>query len=106
VRPAYYRRQSCQLVQSFKLSRPVFGGVRRHALGISFNLRRAADVAVEVRRRGRVIARFARRGYPAQRTIRLRLAAERVRRRGDVTVTLSATRTGVTETQTLTARRL
>ena len=38
------RRQSCQLVQAFKLTRPVFGGRRPRALGISFNLLRSAEI--------------------------------------------------------------
>ena len=106
VRPQYYRRQSCQLVEAFKLTRPVFGGRERRGLGISFNLRRASDVEVVVRQGGRVIRRFPKRRYVARRTIRLRLASGHARRRGDVKVTLKATRTGATETQTLTARRL
>jgi hypothetical protein len=106
VRPQFYRRESCRLLAAAKLTRPVFGGRSQRALGISFNLRRAGEVAVDVRQRGRVIARFPKRAYVAGRTIRLRLGAARVRRRGDVTVTLRATRTGAAETQTLTARRL
>lgn len=106
VRPQYYRRQACKLVEAYKLTRPVFGGRGRRGLGISFNLSRQADVTVEVRQRGRVIRRFPRRRSIARRTIRLRLASVAARRRGDITVTLRAIRTGVSETQTLTARKL
>ena len=106
VRPQFYRRTPCQLLETAKLSRPVFGGRRKLALGVSFRLNRAADVAVEVRQRGRVVARFPKRAYVAGRTIRLRLASSRVRRRGDVQVVLRATRTGQAVTQTITARRL
>jgi hypothetical protein len=73
---------------------------------VSFRLNKAAKVAVEVRQRGRVVARFPKRDYVAGRTIRLRLASSRVRRRGDVQVVLRATRTGQAVTQTITARRL
>jgi hypothetical protein len=106
IRPQYYRRQSCQLVQAFKLTRPVFGGRRPRALGISFNLLRSAEVEVEVRQRGRVIRRYPKRRYVANRTVRFRMPSRQARRRGDVTVTIRATRTGQTETQTLTARKL
>ena len=102
----FYRRTPCALVESTKLSRPVFGSRRKVALGISFRLNRAADVAVQIRRKGKVVARFAKRGYPAGRTIRLRLPARRVKGRGDVKVRIIATRTGEASTQTLTARRL
>ncbi len=61
---------------------------------------------IEVRQRGKVVARVPGRSYPAGRAIRLRIAANRVPRRGDVKVTMRATRTGRSATQTLTARRL
>ena len=105
-RPAFYRRTPCQLVETAKLSRPVFGSRRKLALEVSFRLNRAADVAVELRQRGRVVTRVRKRGYAAGRTIRLRVAPSRVRRRGDVRVVLRVTRTGETVTQTLTAKRL
>jgi len=106
VRPAFYRRTPCQLVETAKLSQPVFGSRRKLAIEVSFRLNQAADVAVELRQRGRVVARFPKRAYVAGRTIRLRVAPSRVRRRGEVQFVLKATRTGQSVTQTLTARRL
>ncbi|HEV2999758.1 MAG TPA: hypothetical protein VGW75_03375 [Solirubrobacteraceae bacterium] len=106
LRPQFYRRIPCALAETFKLSRPVFGGRRRTPLGVSFRLNQAADVEIEVRQGGRVVARVPRRTYLAGRTIRLRIAASRVPRRGDVRVTMRAVRTGRSATHTLTARRL
>jgi hypothetical protein len=105
LRPQYYRRIPCGLAETFKLSRPVFGGTRKTPLGVSFRLNQQADVAIEVRRRGRVVARRAGRSYPAGRTIRLRFAAAEVPR-GDVVVVMRATRPGRAATQRLGARRL
>jgi hypothetical protein len=106
VRPQFYRRTPCQLVETFKLSRPVFGGRRGTPLGISFRLNQQATVEITVRQRGRVVARIPGRTYVAGRTVRLQLSARRVPRRGEVRVTMEATRTGRSTTQTLAARRL
>ena len=46
----FYRRASCDLVPSYKLSRPVFGGTVDRNLGISYRTARAAQVAVTVLR--------------------------------------------------------
>jgi hypothetical protein len=105
VRPVFYRREPCGLVESARLTRPVFGGSRRTPLRISFRLNQSARVAIEARRGSRVVARLPTRNYVAGRTIRLRIDARDVPR-GEVTVTLRATRTGRTATHTLTARRL
>jgi hypothetical protein len=80
LRPDFYRRTSCATLTSYKLERPVFGGRRSRALGISFRLARAGQVTVEVRRAGRLVRRF---GPTARRTgvtHRVRLPAERLRR--------------------------
>jgi hypothetical protein len=106
VRPAFYRRVPCALVETFKLSRPVFGGRRNTRLGVSFRLNQAADVEVVARQGGRVVARFPKRGYPAGRTIRLRLAANRIPKRGTVRFTLTATRPGASTTSAVAARKL
>ena len=53
-----------------------------------------------------MVTRFPKRPYVPGRTIRLRVAPSKVRRRGDVQFVLRATRTGKSVTQTLTARRL
>ena len=106
LRPAFYRRVPCGLVETFKLSRPVFGGRRRTRLGISFRLNQQAEVAIEVRQRGRKVTEFEERSYPAGRTIRLRLAARHVPRRGNVRVVMRATRPGRSVTQSVRARKL
>jgi hypothetical protein len=106
LRPVFYRRTPCALVETFKLSRPVFGGSRGTGLGVTFRLNQAAKVVVVVRQRGKVVERVASREFIAGRTIRLRVAAKRVPRRGDVQVTMRATRAGKATTQTLTARKL
>ena len=106
VRRPFYRRDACALVPSAKLSRSVFGGTRRTRLGIAFRLVQRADATVEVRQRGRLLQRFGRRSYPAGRTIRLRTRGGRRVRRGDVRVTIRATRPGRAQTVTLVARRL
>ena len=50
---AFDRRASCELVQYFGLSRPVFGGKKRGKLGITFRLEESASS----RSRSRVAAR-------------------------------------------------
>ena len=106
LRPVHYRRTPCALVETFKLFRPVFGGSRRIPLGISFRLNQQADVEIEVRQRGRVVARIPKRSYVAGRAIRLRVAARRIRRRGDVRVIMRATGPGRAVTQSLVGRKL
>ena len=59
-----------------------------------------------MRQRGKVVATVPRRSYIAGRTIRLRISANRIPRRGDVRVTLRATRAGRAATETLVARKL
>ena len=105
VRDPFYRRTPCALIESAKLSRPVFGSSRKLALGISYRLNQSARVDIEIRRGSRVIRRFSARPERAGRTIRRRLAATRIPR-GDVKVVVRARRTGQTVTQTLLARRL
>ena len=105
VRPAFYRRVPCALVEAFKLSRPAFGGRRADPLGISFRLNQEAEVGVVLRKGSRVVGRFASRSYAPARTIRLRRPAKGVPR-GDITVELTAKREGQVTTQRLTARRL
>ena len=105
VRPAFYRRVPCGLVESSKLSRPVFGGRRKLALGVAFRLNEASRVSIVARKGNRVVKRLPTRNYLAGRTIRLRIASRGIPR-GDITITLKAERPGRVVTQTLTARRL
>jgi hypothetical protein len=105
VRPAFYRRESCGLVASYKLVRPVFGGRTNRSLGISFRLTRSANVSVVVLRGRRVVARFRAGSRRAGRTYRLRFDSER-RGRSDYRVRLTATRGSQRVVSTLTSRRL
>jgi len=106
VRPAYYRRQSCGVLTSFKLERPVFGGRRNRALGIAFRVARESTVEVRLVRGRRTIRRLTRGTRAGRRTHRLRLPSERLAR-GDYKIVLRATpRGGRPVTATLTARRL
>ncbi len=105
VKP-FYRRTSCGALTAFKLERPVFGGRRNRALGVSFRVRTGGAVTVEVRRRGRVVRRLTR---GAERrpgvTHRLRLPAERLRR-GRYEVRLLYVQGGVRLRTALFAQRL
>jgi len=106
VRPASARRDGCALLAAFKLERPVFGGRRNRALGISYRTTALARVTVEVLRGGRVLRRFPASTRTPNRTHRLRLASERLPR-GDVRIRLRAVpRRGATVTAVLVARRL
>ena len=53
----HYRRGDCELLRSFKLERPVFGGRQRTPLRVAFRLTRAARVTITVIRGKRVVAR-------------------------------------------------
>ena len=55
----FYRRATCDLVPSYKLIRPVFGGTRTRALGISYVVAKGARVSVTVLRGSRVVKNFA-----------------------------------------------
>ena len=74
-RPGFYRRATCDLLPSYKLERPVFGGTTARPLRIAYRVARRARVSVTVLRGKRVVKRFAARTAPAARTQRLRLPA-------------------------------
>ena len=105
TRPSFYRRADCDLVSSFKLGRPVFGGRTGSALGISYRLERAAQVTVTVLRGTRVVKRFETTAAEARRTYRLRLAPQGLAR-GDHRVKLEATRPGERVAAVAVSRRL
>ena len=98
----HYRRGSCELLRSFKLARPVFGGRSRTPLRVAYRLTRPARVTLTVTRGSRVVLRrTARRA--AGRTYRLALAPPA---RGSYRVRLTAEGGGLRARSTLTARRL
>ena len=105
VAGAYYRRQSCGLLTSFKLSSPVFGGRRDRAEGIAYRLGAPARVTVTVRRGARVVRRYAARDQRAHRTVRLRLSAEGLAP-GSYRVELRAVGSAGTVVAALTAHRM
>jgi hypothetical protein len=98
----HYRRGSCELLRSFKLERPVFGGRSRTPLRVAYRLSRSATVTLTVARGGRRVHRTVASRSPG-RTYRLALAP---RRRGVYRVRLTASAGGRRVTATLTARRL
>jgi hypothetical protein len=104
-RPAFYRRATCDLLPSYKLERPVFGGRNATPLRIAYRVLRRARVQVVVLRGGRVVKRFATRTAAAGRTHRLRLSARGLPR-ADHRVRITVRAGTVRVTSTLVARRL
>jgi len=106
-RPGHFGRDSCRLLEKFKLERPVFGGTTRRSLGIAYRLAQSARVRVTVRYGSRVVKRYATRSRQANRTYRLRLS-QRGLRRGDYSVSVRASRGSArqTQTRTLVSRKL
>jgi len=105
ARPAFYGRNSCGLVTSYKLGSSVFGGAQGRRLGIAFRVSAPARATVTVRRGAKLIRRFAARSYASGRTHRLSLPARGLRK-GDYRVTLEARRGSNLARETLVARRL
>jgi hypothetical protein len=101
----FYRRASCDLVPSYKLTRPVFGGTANRAIGISYRVARQARVTVTVLRGSRVVKTFPARTVAANRTHRLTLPARRLAR-GDYRFRLVARAGSQTVTSVLVSRRL
>ena len=105
-RPAFAaRRSSCDVIEAFKLERPVFGGRTQRPLRIAYRLARQADVTIAVLRGRRVVRRISANDRPAGATNRLRFAARGLRR-GDYRVRLTATRAGARSVRLLVSRRL
>jgi YVTN family beta-propeller protein len=94
----HYRRGDCELLRSYKLERPVFGGRSNTPLRIAYRLTQPAKVVITVTRGKRTVAR---RTISAQaaRTYRIAIKAKR---RGTYKVRLTTGTVG----STLTARRL
>jgi hypothetical protein len=94
----HHRRGDCELLRSFKLQRPVFGGRQRTPLRLAYRLTRAARVSITVSRGRRVVARRTA-DAAGGRTYRLAL---RPSRRGVYRVRLAVGEVSAT----LTARKL
>jgi hypothetical protein len=99
----HHRRGDCQLLRSFKLERPVFGGRARTPLRLAYRLTSNARVSVAVLRGRRVVRRLPAAGRAANRTHRIRLNP---RARGVYRVRITAVSGPQRVTATLTARRL
>jgi hypothetical protein len=107
--PSYSGQDTCGLVRTFKLERPVFGGRANRALNVAFRLGEEARGTVTVARSdGRVVKTFPERSYRAGQTHRLRVSVKRTRfPRGRYTVTLTVRGPdGQPQTRRLTAFRL
>jgi hypothetical protein len=73
-RPASVKRPDCRVLTAFSLSAPVFGGTTGRRLGVSYRLRSAARVRVDLLRGRKAVRRLAgTRRVAAGRTVRLRV---------------------------------
>ena len=105
--PAYERRETCGLVRTFKLERPVFGGRTNRALNIAFRLESEAQVSAVVRdARGRVRGRFAEKTFRGGITHRLRQTVKSSLPRGRYTITLTARSEGRRVTAVVNGQRV
>jgi hypothetical protein len=105
-RRSHHDRSSCGLLYSTKLERPVFGGRGNLPQFVVFRVRRRSDVTITVRRGKRVVRVMRTRRRAAFKTHRLRFPAERARRRGAYTFTITARSGGKKVTRRLYAQRL
>jgi hypothetical protein len=104
-RPDYYRRATCDLLNKFKLERPVFGGPRQVTLKAAYRLATAARVTVTITKGSKVVKRYKAVNRAAKKTYRITLPAKR-RARGDYKIRLQATSAGQRVNSVLTSRRL
>lgn len=105
--PPFYARDTCGILRSFKLERPVFGGTGAAPLRVAYRLNTGADsIRVEVLQGSRVVRTFSNRPRLAGRTYRLRVPASVARRGSDVRVRITLRRSNSVVRSTLTARRL
>ncbi len=105
--PAFYARDTCGPLRSYKLERAAFGGRARTPLRIAYQLNSGADsVTVEVLAAGRVVKRFSGQPRVARRTVRLKVPASIVRRGQSAKVRITIRRANAVVRSTLTARRI
>ena len=105
LRRSFYRRESCGVLESYKLGATVFGGRQNRPMDIAFRLTRRATVTVQVLRGRRVVRTFRGETREARITHRLRLASEGLRR-GEYTIRITVEYGGKRLTSALGARRL
>lgn len=105
-RPAFERPASCDLLSTFRLARPVFGGERETPLSLTVRLDADARVRIIVTRvGGQVVSRQDPVARSGRRTYRITLPAGELRP-GDYRVRLEAVGGADRVTATLTAHRL
>jgi hypothetical protein len=98
---------SCGLIRTFKLERPVFGGTSNRALNVAMRFGDETRATVTVSdARGRVVKRFPARSYRGGQVHRLRVSVTRRFARGTYRVRLGAQAPGRQATAVLRARRL
>ncbi|HEX2085400.1 MAG TPA: hypothetical protein VHF89_06940, partial [Solirubrobacteraceae bacterium] len=91
--PPHYRKESCSLLTSYKLLRPVFGGRDGRAVAASYRLTRRARASLTIMRGNRVIRRGRMRLRRADITYREKLSSRGLRR-GDYRFILRVRPTG------------
>jgi hypothetical protein len=104
-RPPHYRKESCSLLTSYKLLRPVFGGRNRVGISASYRITRRARAGLTVMRGRRVVARQRMKRRRADITYRVKLQPRGLPR-GDYRFVLRVRRGGRTIRSVLTSRRL
>jgi hypothetical protein len=104
-RPGFQRRDTCDLLTSYKLERPAFGGRTGRPLGISFRLSRAGTARLRVTRGAHTVKTYALRVRAGARTKRLHLSARGLPR-GDYRFRLVVRSRRAVARSTLLARRL
>jgi hypothetical protein len=104
-RPGFQRRDTCDLLTSYKLERPAFGGRTGRPLGISFRLSRAGTARLRVTRGAHTVKTYALRVRMGARTKRLHLSARGLPR-GDYRFRLVVRSRRAVTRSTLLARRL
>ncbi|HEX8084019.1 MAG TPA: M28 family peptidase [Solirubrobacteraceae bacterium] len=104
VKP-HYRRNTCGLLQMFKLSSPAFGGSNRRKLGIAFRMASEARVSIVIRRGKKVVKRFKARNY-AGAVVHRRSIKPKGLKRGVYKVTATVSAAGRTTRSSLYSRRL
>ncbi|HEV3001557.1 MAG TPA: M14 family metallopeptidase [Solirubrobacteraceae bacterium] len=106
-RPPHYRKESCSLLTSYKLLRPVFGGSNGRAVAASYRLTRRARASLTIMRGKRVVRRGRMRVRRADVTYRAKLSARGLPR-GDYRFVLRVQPLGGGRTvrAVLTSRRL
>ncbi|HEX2084580.1 MAG TPA: M28 family peptidase [Solirubrobacteraceae bacterium] len=102
---SHHRRRPCEVLRTFKLSSPAFGGRNRRRLGIAYRLLVPARVTITVRRGKKLVRRFRAGTRSPARTHRHTLPPRGLRR-GVYRVTAAVTAGGRTTRHTLVSRKV